>query len=306
MDQSNARSERITAIVSTVVAIAILAAGVAAYQSSSAPVDKLVQLESDLRFQLEMGFRQNPKQGAERMALLNQVMHVWRHSDQSESDRSLLAQWLSEATIRSMPGSIDELTAIPQFGSTQPELPASAADLLVETVTLRKPVAAGTTPTSASKVAPVSLQKEGLPEAIEAPVPTVVSSVQDDALVNINLTELTARIAGYHDGLDELESRLQALVDPDLKMLTDHIEKLDEITTGYRFIKLYYGALTDEERRGLQEPRSIGPTMAEIQRCLERSEQTDADDFLSEFDTKERKRCDTLRRQLAAIYERVQ
>ncbi len=123
MNFSTVRSERITAIISTVVAVIILAAGVTAHQSHHAPVDDLVQLESDLRFQLEAGYRHDTDERATRLAQLEEVFQAWQQSPRLPADQELVATWLLEATIRSMPGSSEPMPTIPQFGQQPPAHP---------------------------------------------------------------------------------------------------------------------------------------------------------------------------------------
>ena len=116
MDQSTKTSERITAIISTVVAVALLAAGVTAQQTHNTRTDELAYLESDLRFQLQSAFRLTPKEGQQRLQQVNEVLAAWQQSRQTADDRQLLADWMLEATIRSMPGSMEPLPPAPPFG----------------------------------------------------------------------------------------------------------------------------------------------------------------------------------------------
>ena len=55
--QSSTTGERVTAVLSTLVAIAILGAAVTAQQSRTPQADRLASLESDLRFQLDLAYR---------------------------------------------------------------------------------------------------------------------------------------------------------------------------------------------------------------------------------------------------------
>jgi hypothetical protein len=156
MNFSSARGERMTAIISTVVAVIILAGGVTAYQSNTAPVDDIVQLESDLRFQLEVAFKHDPNQRAARLVELSKVSRAWLDSPQSEADREQLARWLLEATIRSMPGSLEPLPAIPTFGA-KPQSPRVATpDILLDPPATEKP--ATETPVALKKPGPPALE----------------------------------------------------------------------------------------------------------------------------------------------------
>ncbi|NOY43318.1 MAG: hypothetical protein GXP26_15975 [Planctomycetes bacterium] len=120
MSRPSAKNERTTAIVSTLVAIAILAAGVTAQQSHQAPQDELTRLESDLRFQLERAFKHDGRQRTKRMAQVDQVIQAWQDSPKSNQDHTLFATWLAEATTHSMPGSSQAFPPAPQFGQVDP------------------------------------------------------------------------------------------------------------------------------------------------------------------------------------------
>ena len=110
-------NERLTAFVSTMVAVAILAAGVTAHQSA-APVDSdsdVVQIASDLRFQLEMTFRHDVREREKRLAQFDAVMAAWNVAPQSNADRELLLAWLREAGANSLPGVMRPLPHVPDF-----------------------------------------------------------------------------------------------------------------------------------------------------------------------------------------------
>lgn len=119
MVQSNG-NERLTVFVSMAVAVAILAAGVTAHQSSSPKSTDVVQMGSDLRFQLEMAFRHNEQERTSRLAQLDEVMASWKKSTQSNTDRDELVAWLQEAGASSLPGVVRSLPASPQFSRVQP------------------------------------------------------------------------------------------------------------------------------------------------------------------------------------------
>ena len=334
MDPSTNSSERITAILSTAVAVAILAAGVTAQQARSARTDELVHLESDLRFQLESAFRLNPKQGAERVKQLEEVLALWQQTPRTTADRRLLADWLLEATIRSMPGSIEPLPPAPKFGqrdlaesppAPQPfdPLPEASADssLVVSPDVLNppsepKPVVA----TSAVSFAPSDAPEEQLLNDI-TPTPaehafvdvsTKAASPEPQPVtpqvpepVEINLTELTARITGYHRGLDEVEAALLVHERPDFKRLSRQIRSLDGLTKDFQFVRLYYESLTPVERRTIAPPRSMEATLKELSRHLDRLEREVEADFLGEFDPAIAERLAQLRSQLEAVTSRV-
>ncbi len=330
MDQSTLSSERITAILSTVIAVAILAAGVTAQQSRDARPDELVYLESDLRFQLESAYRLNPKQGAARLQMLEGVLASWREAPQTEGDRKLLATWLLEATIRSMPGSLEPLPPAPQFGQNEPAVRQSAssppdAEPLVSAPAKvivpgdifdpsepTEPFVPGLTPDLAPPIEPVAgLIPDLAPPAAEHTLVSAVKHATSPApepaapIVAINLRELAARIAGYHQGLSELDSTLLANERPQLDHLTGQIRVLESLAQDYQFVRLYYDALDAQERYAVIPPRSLKNTLAELRRHLDHLQNDLEADFLGEFDAAVGERLAGLRSQLDAIADRA-
>ena len=312
MNFSTVRSERITAIISTVVAVIILAAGVTAHQSHNAPVDDLVQLESDLRFQLEAGFRHDTDERATRLAQLEEVFQAWQQSPRLPADQELVATWLLEATIRSMPGSSEPMPTIPQFGQ-QPPAPQSTtqptADLLEESSAptddfdLPKRV-----PTLADPISTADVSEAYISEAVKIPQHTFLEPALEEAtaeFVPINLTELAARIAGYHDGLDEIETALIATDSDDFSALSQRIRQLDAMTADFHFVRLYFEALTDQERLSVAVPRSMSETLSEIERHLDRNQEALDGDFLGQLDSGHQEHLAQLRQQLADVAHRI-
>ncbi|MCH7753106.1 MAG: hypothetical protein IH898_13260 [Planctomycetes bacterium] len=334
MDHSTDRSERITVILSTIVAVAILAAGVTAQRSRSAPTDELVHLASDLRFQLESAFRLNPKEGVERVEQVKAVLASWRQAPQTGADRRLLADWLLEATIRSMPGSIEPLPSAPQFGQSEsaaappapqsvdasPQSPAKISPVVnadaLDQPSKSTPVVATTAVSSASSDALAEqLPVDPIPIPEEHPfveVSTKVARPETQPItpqvaepVEINLTELSARIAGYHRGLDEVEAALLVHERPQFERLSRQIHLLEGLTKDFQFVRLYYESLSPAKRRPIGPPRSMEATLSELHRYLNRLEREVQADFLGEFDTAMAKRLAHLRNQLDAIASRV-
>ncbi len=318
MQFSTDRSERITAIISTVVAVVILAGGVTAYQSHHVPVDDVVQLESDLRFQLEVGFRHDVQERAARLVLLERAGQAWQLSARTTTDHEQLAHWLLEATIRSMPGSIEPLPAIPRFGE-QPLQPATepSTDALdgpfVEQDRLGSssplPTQNSLTsnvdhPTAAPTLFTGDFESDNFFVG-ETQRPTVALATAAKP-VRINLTELAARIAGYHEGLDEVETMLLSLDAADLPALGLQIRQLDEMTRDFQFVKMYYTALTDAERRAVVKPRTMTTTLAVLERQIDRSQAAPTGDFLDEFDAGNQAQIVELRQQLTEVANRVE
>jgi len=301
MNPSIFSRERLTAIASTLVAIAILAAGVTAHQSI-VPLDELQRLESDLQFQLDWAFRHDAKQRSQRLAMLEETTEAWHASPRSQEDRKLFSSWLLESTIRSMPGTTKPLPKVPRFGKTHP---------------IGKPSAVALAEPEESKVVktePVESKAVKMTEMAEmAATPTAVAVAAgadpepfeaSEKPVKINLTELAARIAGYHEGLDQIETALLLADSPDLDFLEKQAEKLDELTQDFRFVSLYHQSLTEKEREHMIAPRSTSTTLAEIERLLERNERQQDGDFLGSFDSAQRKRIENLRHQLATASAR--
>jgi len=315
MDFLTTRSKQNTAIVSTLVAVAILAGGVTAYQSHHAEVEDVVQLESDLRFQLEIVFRHDPNERARRLVQLKKVSQAWQQSPRTIADRKKLASWLLAATVHSMPGSTEALPSIPSFGehfsqAVTQQSPEVLAEPLVRIEKL-EPVAQVPAPTAVMPI-PASLvsaeiieRSTDLPESLTTPQPVAPMPHSVEAPIPINLTELAARIAGYHDGLDEVERALLLLEAEDNGMLAAQIRQLETMTRDYRFVQLYYQSLTDKERQGVDSPRSMAALLAEITRRIDRTQETLSEDFLGEFDSGNQDQIATLRQQLAGIRRRL-
>ncbi|MCG8448887.1 MAG: hypothetical protein MI725_04820 [Pirellulales bacterium] len=335
MNQSTTQGERITAVVSTLVAIAILAAGVTAQQQHAPPSDELIQLESDLRFQLEMAFRHDTTERQKRLAQLAQVIAAWEDAPRTATNRQQLVDWLLESTSRSIPGAVEDLAAAPVFDGPNPPEPAGApqTDFVVSSPPgpkLAKPDeknAPTPTPVAAAPVA--RTQKEVLPESImertakHVATDATFATIQQDTVtagsnpspataepeprgqVFINLTELSARIAGYHEGLNALEARLVTLEEAELDILAELVDQLDGMTRNFRFVKLYHDALTAHERQAVESPRSPLATLIEIESLIERSENAEPEDFLSDLESGNLEQTEQLRQLLAAIASRV-
>jgi len=123
--------------------------------------------------------------------------------------------------------------------------------------------------------------------------------------VSINLVELTARIAGYHDALDTVELNLLKTRNPSLSALTDQVEAVNGLSRDFQFVALYYESLSARERRSILEPRSMKATVSEISRQLDRFEAEGSDDFLEPFDRDIVEQISVLRSILAEITSRI-
>jgi hypothetical protein len=365
-------NERLTAFVSTMVAVAILAAGVTAHQSA-APVDSdVVQVASDLRFQLETAFRHDFREREKRLAQFDAVMNAWNLAPQSNTDHELLLSWLREAGTNSLPGVTKPLPPVPDFSKSglvltdstpatmhqvqklpateikqpdvrQPDVrqnvqtqnaataptletfsvqnhaeantpvtPTPADPLEEEMIALRQPQSMTTTP---HEVEPTRLAIAPLPGLSDPPkvveqnllasVP-VANNNAADTPVTVNFTELTARIAGYHDGLDEVELAMLRMNTPDLAVVEEQVEKLDSMTRDYGFVRLYYDSLTPQERESILEPRSMQATLEEVKRQLKRCEEVGDGDFLGTLDAQAEQEFADLRAKIAEIERRTE
>jgi hypothetical protein len=366
MDHSSG-NERLTAFVSTVVAVAILAAGVTAHQNSAPKVTNVLQVASDLRFQLEMAFRHDIRERDTRLAQLDAVMDAWKVAPQDDADHELLLAWLREAGTNSLPGVMRALPAAPEFSRPQLALAESprAVEHQVQKVPapeFTQPEARKNSPTKQSLAAPtleklyaqspgpkptpvtptpadpleeemIALRQPGSvtavkrgpsgdnravaprpgivepPKVVEqnllASVPVVSNEIADEP-VTVNFTELAARIAGYHDSLDEVELALLQMDTPDLAVVKVQVDKLDDMTRDYGFIQLYYDSLTPAERESILEPRSMKATLAEVKRQLARCEEVGDGDFLGSFDAEAEREFADLWAKIAEIERRTE
>ncbi len=379
MARSTEKGERLTTVVCTLVAIAILAAGVTARQGDTPASDEPAQWESDVRYQLKAAFRHNARERDARLAQVAAVMAAWKASTQSDSDREMLIDWLSDTAVRSMPGSVTELPPSPEFSSrestqvvqSQPvQLPqyqpiaiqapplltdAAIPDLQVtptpydpfavdsethtaventenESVNRRQPIASDVVDTlvleqpptvvpaqrhrvnkhtieMAASPAPlpessfVSLETSQASSGAELPTLAVAPSFQEP--VGVNLTELAARIAGYHDSLDEVETALLRSDAASLALVAEQAKHLDAMTRDYRFVQLYYDALTEEEKQTVLAPRPLSATLREVSRQLDRYEESLDTDFLGSIDASQSAQIEELRELLSTLSARV-
>jgi hypothetical protein len=126
-------SERMTTIVSALVALGILGLGVTAQPTGDGDDVRVESLESDVRFQIEMSWRHDGRIRTARQAELEQTLAAFEKSPQSPADVQLLEQWLRAAVVASLPGESGKFPATPAFGkpavAVQP--PATASPALV-------------------------------------------------------------------------------------------------------------------------------------------------------------------------------
>ncbi len=315
MSLSILSSERITAILSTLAAVVILAAGVTAHQSHSIPQNELVLLESDLRFQLEQAFRHNEGERDQRIALLERAMQAWAESPRNQEDQKLLGTWLLESTIRSMPGTTEPLPSLPEFGKpAAPHFEASDPPEPVseETAETDNTEADSTETIEASHKEllinnlAASTQEAASAEEVDEPLLTqTVVEPEHPIEVKINLTELVARITGYHEGLNQIEMALLLASSPDIEFLEKQVNRLERLTRDFRFVSLYHQSLSEKERQAIDPPRSMDATLAELGRLLRQTLGEKEGDFLGSFDSAQQERVEQLQKLLMDIVDRT-
>ncbi len=142
----------------------------------------------------------------------------------------------------------------------------------------------------------------------EFPSPTLteMGEIPTAEPVSINLTELAARIAGYHDGLDEVETALLRADNASLDLVTSQAQRLDEMTRNYRFVRLYYDSLTEVERQAVLAPRPLSATLKEVNRQLDLYEASLDEDFLGSIDSAKSEQIAEIRELLTSIGQRCQ
>jgi hypothetical protein len=322
MSQST-RGERITAAASALAAIVILGAAVTAQQSRTAPVSRLARLEADLRFQLYLAHRTDGGRLAQRLTELNGTLDAWQQSPRTAADDRLLAEWLQASISRSMPGETGELPATPQFSrpperpappppvvQAQPSpvepAPAQAAQPVVEPAVVAE---ATVESAPASPVQPVERQPSGpLPHVAMNSVKVKPAATKPVAAtpVAVNLAELNARIAGYHQGLAAVEAAVVAAEgELELARLTGLVEQLEQLANQYELVTLYFHSLTEAERATVTAPRSLVPTVELVDRERAHLERGGEGDFLAAFDVGAGGNESPLAARLEAVAERI-
>ena len=127
-------SERMTTIVSALVALAILGLGVTAQPTGDPTNGRIEALESDLRFQIEMSWRHDGKIRDLREIQLAETLAAWKASPQTGPDRQLLEKWLRASIVGTLPGESGEFPPTPTFSTrtVEAEKPAPAADAVAK------------------------------------------------------------------------------------------------------------------------------------------------------------------------------
>jgi hypothetical protein len=116
-----------------------------------------------------------------------------------------------------------------------------------------------------------------------APMAATVAAPAETPRVNVNLAELSARIAGYHDGMAELDAALVADGELDGRRLARLVKQAELLAAQYRFVRLYADALTPQERRFVPAPRSMSDTVAMLAQRVAQAAAS-GDDVLDDFD----------------------
>ncbi|MCA9234929.1 MAG: hypothetical protein KDA44_05640 [Planctomycetales bacterium] len=109
-------SERLIAVASAFVAVAILGVFVVAERTGDVSATSLPDLEADVRMQFDLALRTDLPAYDARTAALDDVIDAFLASPQSPADQALLAQWFHQAIRRTMPGALKPLEPTPSFG----------------------------------------------------------------------------------------------------------------------------------------------------------------------------------------------
>ena len=154
-------------------------------------------------------------------------------------------------------------------------------------------LSASVAPAPSKIVPPVAEQRP----AVEPP-PEV-----DATPVMVNLAELNAQIAGYHEGLHEIAAKTVArrgkLTEGEIARL---VGQLEQLAGQYQFVRLYYDGLTPRERRLVRTPERMTETIALVE--TERQALTAEDeDFLTALEEVQVE--DELARRLKTLAEEV-
>jgi len=121
----------------------------------------------------------------------------------------------------------------------------------------------------------------------------VLTEPPPTAEISINLAELAARTAGYHDVLNEIEAALYQLCQPHgqsadsrqkLASARRSLSQLEQLVDDYQFIKLYDGLLTEPQRRTIPAPRSPASLCERFSLCLDQWAAPREEDYLRSFD----------------------
>jgi len=288
-------------VLSTLVAAAILGAAVTAQHGQPAAPSELVQLESDLRMQFDFAFRHDTDERNDRIKQLNSAVNAWLQSPQSAEDEQLLAEWLRSSIRQSMPGSNQSLPELPQFGAMEAvhvvEDKPPSRQLVVESPSRQLDVAEPREPRL-----PLAARNDANQEIVDVLSPDKTSRqlvvAQPDvtllsvtalpqlrpAEVRVNLAELSARIAGYHDGLAEVEAELFYLPKQNLDAAAKPLRHLRQLASIYCFVKMYYDTLTEDERWAVTSPRSPVTVCEQFSKCLNKLADAGDNDFLRPFE----------------------
>lgn len=348
------RGEQLTAIFSALIAVLLLGAGVAAHQTQRTTGERISQLESDLRLQLDVAYRRKPAEKRERLEQLDAALQAWRNADRAMQNDQRIVVWLQDAIIRSIPGSVGQLPKTPTFTKTRPiealnpargatprpspnhdrrpiereSAPRPNSDVVLSTADKAliqqqgelQPIPREETPAgpssqrqrvdafvatapdraaadvadqppverrfasnrSADRPAPdpaeiaKSYHVQGQPAQASPKTSSKASSRR--TRVSVNLHELTYRVAGYHDGLDQVNAHLDGNIGAlTYQQISAVVEQMEQLELQYRFVQLYYDTLSAEARRRVLRPRPLTQTVQQIRRELGKVEASDVD-----------------------------
>lgn len=135
---------------------------------------------------------------------------------------------------------------------------------------------------------PPATQLVSIAEAEKTP------SQQAVDLVNVNLRELEARIAGYHAAMDDMEAAMIDSKRPTEDAVAKQIDSLESLAADYQFVKLYHESLDPTERQRVTAPRQLEELIRAMQRQLSTLRDDVEEDFLGDYDRSVGRRLEKL------------
>jgi hypothetical protein len=201
--QSSTFGERVTAAVSTLVAIAILGAAVTAQQARGPVADAVADFESDLRYQIDLTLRHDGASLKAAHEAVDQTLAAWHASPQSAIDRRLLVEWFDAAISATMPGHSGKLPPQPEFTSEAPIIVAPPSQPTPPPAE-PTPVAAEPAETHETPVAPIkpapAVSEVTEPAPVGPQATTIEAAVVEPPVVDSTPVEHSITVAPAHDG----------------------------------------------------------------------------------------------------------
>jgi hypothetical protein len=150
-------------------------------------------------------------------------------------------------------------------------------------------------PASTSPPPPASEPSRELREADFEP--TQGSFARDDD-TNIDVKELSARIAGFHRAIDDLRARLKDRKRTwNAASLEKVVEEVGDLSWRHADLDLYWTLLSDAQRAGLQPPQALTSLVEEVSKHVEVALESVAEG------SAEREQLERLRQRIQTIHE---